>query len=348
MDQLTLNIQTGSCSITVGDSIGNIGRYVKADRAVIITDSTVRELYGDGFPPFGVLEIGQGESCKTLDTVHMIYRRFKEFELDRSSLVIGIGGGIVCDISGFAASTYLRGLPFAFVPTTLLAQCDASIGGKNGVNLDGYKNLVGTFRQPQFVLCDASVLKTLPKQEFRNGLAEAVKQAVIGDETAFQGLERNYSAILALDESVLQTLILRSIKAKTAIVMKDERESGVRRILNFGHTLGHAIEKANGLPHGEAISIGMVLAARLSVEKGLLPISEAERIEGILRVLELPTEFRGEPDAIIDAVAKDKKRTGNSINFVLLERIGRAKIMEIGLDELEKVVGDHCRDNSQG
>ena len=193
-------------------------------------------------------------------------------------LIVAIGGGIVCDVAGFAASTYMRGLSFGFVPTTLLAQVDASVGGKNGVNLHGYKNLVGTFAQPGFVLCDPELLRTLPTEEVRNGFAEVIKQAAIGDALLFSFLEAGPDAALSLDRAAIDRIVYDCLKVKTNIVKEDELETGERRKLNFGHTVGHAVEKVHGLRHGEAVSIGMMAAARAFGEGRSSPQMGPERI----------------------------------------------------------------------
>ena len=247
---------------------------------MIVTDGSVRSLYGDLFPPWEVIEIGIGERSKTLATVERIYEAFLQYEIDRSSFVVAIGGGLVCDVAGYAASTYLRGLRFGFVPTTLLAQVDASVGGKNGVNFKGYKNLVGTFTQPLFVLCDFALLKTLPEPELKNGFAEAIKTAAIGDAHLFSFLETAWKGALSLEPDVIERIVYDCLTVKSRIVSFDEREKGERRKLNFGHTVGHALEKVNHLRHGEAVSLGMVAAAKLSARRGFLTEDDVERLEG--------------------------------------------------------------------
>jgi 3-dehydroquinate synthase len=234
-------------------------------------------------------------------------------------------------------------LRFGFVASTLLAQVDASVGGKNGVNFSGYKNLVGVFRQPEFVICDLELLKTLPQKEVRCGLAEIVKHAAIGDPDLFLYLEKNYQKALGLDAEIIQKLVYDSIRLKSSIVNQDEKERGQRKKLNFGHTFGHAIEKTTGAPHGEAVSVGMVLAATLSVKRGLLAPQEAERIEKLLQKLKLPTRFQTAEGQLIDALKKDKKRKGDRIDFVLLHGLGNAVVEEISLKELEAVTDKLCR-----
>jgi 3-dehydroquinate synthase len=261
-----------------------------------------------------------------------------EFGTQRSSFILGIGGGIVCDITGFVASTYLRGVRFGFVSTTLLSQVDASVGGKNGVNFEGYKNMVGVFNQPEFVICDMDLLRTLPENELVNGFGEIVKHAAIGDKNMFAYIEAQYEKALALNPEVIEKLVYDSVVIKSDVVNRDETETGERRKLNFGHTFGHAIEKTLQAPHGEAISVGMVVAAALSVKRGLLSQKKADRLTGLLKKLKLPTSFNINISDVLDALGKDKKREGNSIHFILLEDIGKAVIREIPINELETVL----------
>ncbi len=343
MRRMSIDGKSGKCTIAIGESIGHLGKYCgNSGNGVIITDATVHRLYGSRFPNFAVVEIGAGERSKTLNTVEAIYEGFLEHGLDRTSWVIGIGGGLTCDIAGFAASTYLRGLRFGFVPTTLLAQVDASVGGKNGINYRGYKNLIGAFNQPSFVVCDLDLLKSLPDSEVKNGYAEVIKHALIGDASLFSHLENEWEKALVFDKGVIESVVHDSLIVKKGIVSLDETEQGERRKLNFGHTFGHALEKTAGLRHGEAIGIGMVLAARLSEKMGMLTLGDVKRIETVISHFGLPLEAKMDKEMMIDAVRKDKKRAGEKMNFVLLEAIGRAQVLPIRLEHLEKVLNDLC------
>lgn len=338
----TFDIQgnTGRSLIHVGESLGNLRDYVPLDRTVIITDSNVKDLYQSELPSCSLIEIGTGEIIKTLETVETIYRKLLEFEAHRSCFIVGIGGGIVCDIAGFVASTYLRGVRFGFVSTTLLSQVDASVGGKNGVNFGGYKNMVGVFNQPEFVICDTELLKTLPQKEMLCGMAEIVKHGAIADADLFSYLEDNYERALDLEAEVIEKLVYDSVVIKSSIVNMDEKEEGDRKKLNFGHTFGHAIEKVTTVPHGEAIGAGMLVASRLSAERGYLNAEDVDRLEMLLKKMTLPTNFKFDKEEVIDALKRDKKRRGDSIDFVLLRDIGRAVVEKIHLKELEKVVKD--------
>ncbi|MBF0234970.1 MAG: 3-dehydroquinate synthase, partial [Desulfamplus sp.] len=256
----------GISEIHVGESIKNVVNYLpKGKKTVIITDENVKNYYEQDFPQgCPVITISTGEKIKTLATVEMIFRELIAFGADRSTFILGIGGGIVCDITGFAASIYMRGVEFGFVSTTLLSQVDASVGGKNGVNFDSYKNMVGVFCQPRFVVCDTSLLATLPPDEISNGFAEIVKHALIADAPMLDYIEANIDKALALDREVISKLVEDSVRLKASVVQKDEKEAGERKKLNFGHTLGHALEKLNSIGHGRAVSIGMVAAASFS------------------------------------------------------------------------------------
>jgi len=338
--KIEINGITGNSKIYIGESIKNISNYINIGKTIIITDSNVRQYYEHSFPGCKVIEIGIGEKIKTLDTVKTIYEKLIKFEVDRSSFILGIGGGIVCDIAGFVASTYMRGIDFGFVSTSLLSQVDASVGGKNGVNFSGYKNMVGVFNQPQFVICDLDMLSTLPKIILRCGFAEIVKYAAIYDGYLFSFIEDNYKNALELNKSVIEKLVYDSVNIKAAIVQKDEKEKSERRKLNFGHTFGHAIEKTTGMPHGESISIGMTAAAEFSVKRHTLSYKDAERITGLLQNFSLPINFLGNKEQLKDALRKDKKRKDNSIQFVLLKGIGNAFLEEITIEELEVIIDD--------
>lgn len=337
MKKLNITGRNGSSCLAIGERLENLGAYIP-EQTIIITDSQVRSLYGDQFPACPVIEIGRGEAAKTLETVQAIFQRLVDLEVDRSGFIVGIGGGIVCDITGFVASTYLRGLGFGFVSTTLLAQVDASVGGKNGVNFSGYKNMVGVFNQPEFVICDMALLRTLPQREIFSGLGEIIKHACIEDMGLFEFLENSREAVLGLDPDAVERVVHDSVVIKSAIVNRDEHEQGERRKLNFGHTFGHAFEKILKIPHGEAVAAGMVAAAALSVERGYLTAEAAQRIETLVGNLHLTTRFTLDRDRVMDAMRRDKKRQGESINFVLLAGIGKAVVESIPIEELERLM----------
>lgn len=323
-------------SILIGERLENLPRYLPQGRVILITDTHLFKLYREALPPLPVMRIECGEAVKTLDTVKDLYETLAELEADRATFLVGVGGGVVCDVVGFVASTYMRGLRFGFVPTTLLAQVDASVGGKNGVNLGGYKNLVGCIRQPEFVLCDQRVLATLPEAEVANGMAEIVKHALITDADLFRYLEEHAAEALALHPPTIEKLVGDSVAVKAGVVARDESEAGERRILNFGHTFGHALEKAGGFSHGEAVSVGMVLAAGLSRRMAKLPAASYERIVALLKRMKLPVAAGVDPGPVLQALRRDKKRESSRIHFVLLDDIGQAVVQEIEIEELER------------
>jgi len=335
---LEIKGKTGKSKIYVGEKLSNLPQYLPNTKTVIITNEDVARHYQHEFPQAEIIIIGAGEGFKTLDTAARIYDRLISLEADRSVFLVGIGGGIICDLTGFVASTYLRGVRFGYVPTSLLAQVDASVGGKTGVNFSGYKNMVGVFNQPEFVICDPQTLMSLPAEEHANGFAEIVKHAAIADAGYFEYLEKETESGIELSLDVLETIIYESVSIKASIVNRDETEKGERRKLNFGHTFGHAVEKTTGIPHGKAVSIGMVVAAGLSAARGMISGKDVERISSLLARFNLPTKMEGNKDMVLDAMAKDKKREGDHIHFVLLQSIGKAVVEQISLDELEQVL----------
>ena len=335
MYKITINFDNTESQVVVGESYRNLAEYLPSGKQIIvIADTNIIKYYGDFFHKWAVIEISSCEHNKTLDTVAHIYQCLLDNNADRSSFIVAVGGGIVCDVAGFAASTFMRGVPFGFVSTTLLSQVDASVGGKNGVNFAGYKNMAGTFNQPRFVLCDTEMLQTLPEREFISGFAEIVKAAAIRNAELFDYLEQNAEKAIARDPEVIRHLVIESVKIKADVVQQDEREQGLRRILNFGHTFGHAIEALTGFSHGEAVSIGMIIAAHLSIAKSAFPKSHLARLEKLLVRLELPVTTDAQPEAIFKALQKDKKREDSNIHFVTLEKIGNAIINSISLNEL--------------
>ena len=337
----TVNIQSQARDsvIMIGESLDRLGNYIPVERPIIITDTNVQECWGKQFPPGDIIAIGTGEKIKSLDTVQYIYEQLVELKADRSSFIVGIGGGIVCDLAGFVASTYMRGVRFGFVSSTLLSQVDASVGGKNGFNFGGYKNIVGVFSQPDFVICDLNLLKTVPPEEITSGFAEIIKHGAIADMDLFAYLEENRNRALALEFPVIERLVYDSVITKSRIVNQDEKEKGERRKLNFGHTFGHAIEKITKVRHGEAVSAGMVLASELSVKKGTLAEKDSQRIADLLDKYGLPVRLEYDSHEIIDSLRMDKKREGERIHFVLLGGIGNSYVEQIALRELESLLG---------
>jgi 3-dehydroquinate synthase len=311
----------------------------------LLSDSTVHGLHGArvrgelehaGFAPVTEHLVPPGEASKTLAAAERACERMARAGLDRSAALIALGGGVVGDLGGFVASTFLRGLPLVQLPTTLLAQTDSAIGGKNGVNLPAGKNLVGTFWQPRLVYADIATLATLPPREIAAGLAEVVKYGVIADPTILELLERD-----AIAPPLLQELVVRSVAIKARIVARDEREAGDRVVLNFGHTVGHAIEAATGyseLLHGEAVGLGMLAACRVSAAHGGDPTLE-DRLRALLLRLGLPTDVaRYLTPEVLSYIGADKKRALGRIRFVVAERAGVVRIVPLELGEIMRTL----------
>lgn len=335
MQHINIKGNLKDSTIIIGDRLENLVGYLPQNKPVIcISDEKVWPLYGHSLNLPHIL-IGRGETCKTLNTLALIYERLLELGADRGTFILALGGGIVCDVAGFAASTYMRGLAYGFAPTTLLAQTDASVGGKNGVNVRGYKNIAGTFNQPDFVLCMPEVLKTLPPHEIAEGMAEVVKHALIADLDMFKYIESHVAAILSLEPNAINYLVRRSVEIKAAVVNADEREQGERRKLNFGHTLGHALEKSTGCSHGEGVALGMLCAVALSIAKGLLAPEFYPRLQNLLKALGLPDTMPAVTKEQFNIMTSDKKREGLDLHYVLLKKVGQASVHKFSLDEFK-------------
>ncbi|RKY05076.1 3-dehydroquinate synthase [Candidatus Poribacteria bacterium] len=326
-------------------SLGEIGgialRHGLPKRAGLFTNPELVDPYAErvlnslrdaGFDPWLCL-IPSGDEHKSLEEASRIYGEMLENRMDRKSAVIALGGGMVGDLAGFVAATYMRGIPFVQVPTTLLAQVDASIGGKVAVNHPKAKNLIGAFHQPRFVLIDPETLKTLPERDLKAGMAEVIKHGLIMDRELFEMVESELEGILSLDMPLLEEVIARSCADKARVVERDEKESGLRAILNYGHTVGHAIEAATGYErfrHGEAVSIGMVCAGRISLRRGMMTEGEFARMRELLERTGLPVDFPDDldPHLVLKLIRHDKKVKAGRLNFILLEGIGRARIVD--------------------
>lgn len=305
-------------------------------------DRVRRSLEGSGFRVLQ-LEMPDGEEFKNLCEVSKIYDALIEAKTERTTPVVALGGGVTGDLAGFVSATYLRGVPYVQVPTTLLSQVDSSIGGKTAVNHPKGKNLIGSFYQPRVVFIDPDVLRTLEERDVRSGLAEVVKHAAIRDESYFTFLEENAEGLLSLDDEIIEA-IERSCVIKAGVVSEDERETGVRAILNFGHTFGHAIEAVSGygrMRHGEAVAIGMVMAAGFSEELGYAPSGTRERIEKLLSSLGLPTSVFGlSADEVFASMLLDKKVKGGGLRFVLIKEIGEVFIREVSGGDVKSFLDD--------
>jgi len=341
MKTLQLTTASGTSEILIGEHLSS--RLIGLEQEpVLIIDEHVNFHHHNIFEPFRSAIIPPGESHKTLQTVEKLYRDLITLEADRATLVVGVGGGLTTDVAGFVASTFLRGTPFGFISTTLLGQVDASIGGKNGVNLDGYKNMVGCIRQPSFVWCDLSLLGSLDNREYVSGIAEVIKYGLIRDYSFMEYVEGHMDGILEKEPGVLEHVVSTSAGIKTEVVQKDENESDLRRILNFGHTIGHAIERSKGILHGEAVGMGMVLASRLSRSLGLLSSLELDRVEKLVLAAGLPVSMELNAEEIYQNIRKDKKKRGEEVHFVLLKGLGSTLVRPIALTELIPMIRDLC------
>jgi 3-dehydroquinate synthase len=344
MQEIRVELGERSYNIMIGNGIlkdigGIIEKFEFSNKLALISNPTVYDLYGkkiseslkaSGHDLIEVL-LPDGEEYKSLASTEKIYESLLKAKLDRKSALIALGGGVIGDITGFAASTYMRGIDFIQIPTTLLAQVDSSVGGKTGVNHPLGKNMIGAFWQPRLVWVDIATLETLPRREFLSGLGEVIKYGVIWDEDFFAYLESNRDKILRLDKEALTHIIRRSCEIKSEVVSKDERESSLRAILNYGHTIGHAIETITGYKkylHGEAVAIGMYMEVRLSHQFGLIDKKTVARIKALIDSYELPSEM---PDEIqindlVEKMQIDKKTVGGKMHFVLPEKVGAVRI----------------------
>ena len=307
-------------------------------RVVVITDENVDRLYPDLVHRYEHIIIGIGEEIKNLHTVSRIYDELMALGADRKTFLLGIGGGIVTDITGFVAATYMRGVEFGFVSTTLLGQVDASIGGKNGVNVADYKNMVGTITQPSFVISDVEMLRTLPERELRAGMAEVVKSAIVGDRELFDFIARNASEDIYRSTKSMQYIVRRAMAVKMAIVEEDERENGKRIMLNLGHTIGHAIEKStHELNHGEAVAVGMLLISRVACRLGIINLADEVAIEELLLKLGFSFDLPVSMEEVLKATHKDKKKDEGVINVVLPVEIGECEVRTMTFKAIERL-----------
>ena len=322
-------------------------QIVSKEKTILITDENVFAVAKENFIGWQTIVIKAGEEHKQQSTVDYIIQQLIEKEADRNTFIVGVGGGVVTDITGYAASVYMRGLKFGFMPTTILAMVDASIGGKNGVDVGAYKNLVGLIKQPEFLLFDYSLLETLPNEQWVNGFAEVIKHACIKDASLFELLELNELASFQSNTNLLSYLIERNVQIKTTVVLSDEFEKKERKLLNFGHTLGHAIENTYQLLHGHAVSIGMVAACNISEEINQFDSAEKLRVIKLIEKYHLPTSITFDKDKIWKLLTMDKKRESKAISFILLNKIGEGVIFSIPMVQLENLISNSLLNSSK-
>lgn len=355
MKKVSVRLDNNSYDILIGSGLlkqtgARLRELGFSGKAVIITDTKVKGLYGsileeslagDGFE-VQILEIPVGEEQKSLDTAGRLYHELTDFYAERTTPILALGGGVIGDLAGFVAATYMRGVPLIQVPTTLLSQGDSSIGGKVAVNHGQLKNKIGAFYHPKLTTSDITTLKTLSSRELSGGLSEIIKHGMILDRDFFGYIEENTDKIRALDEELLEKVVSRSVEIKAGVVEKDELDMGLRNILNYGHTIGHAIETVSGLKiwHGEAVAIGMLTEAKISNRLGILDMNDLNRLKEVITRAGLPTELPTlEYDDIIQVMKHDKKIIRGKIRFVLPRTIGEVFITdEVSLSLVEQVL----------
>lgn len=313
-------------------ALSDLKKLVPQKKAVVITDENIFNAHQKKLNGWNTIVIKPGEAFKTQATVDGVIDQLIKQKADRQTTLIGMGGGVITDITGYVASVYMRGVAFGFVPTTVLAMVDACIGGKNGIDVGQFKNMVGTINQPQFLLYDTTLLKSLPEKEWNNGFAEIIKHAAIKDAALFKSLEEKDLKYFQKSKSNLQKLVQQNAMIKTKVVLADEFEKGERRLLNFGHTLGHALEKQYGLMHGEAVAIGMTYAASVSAQ--YTGFKQVARLVLLLEKYGLPTTVGYDKKKTFEILMTDKKKDAGDINYVLLEKIGKAVSKKISFEQL--------------
>lgn len=334
----TFQFSSSSVDYYFNASFQQLAEVVDVINSFIITDEHIFKAHHSKFKGWNTIVLKPGEAYKVQATVDSVIEQLIEKGADRKSTLIGVGGGVVTDITGYIASVYMRGIKFGFVPTTILAMVDACIGGKNGIDVGVYKNMVGVIRQPNFLFYDLSLLKTLPQNEWENGFAEIIKHACIKDAKMFEELEQYSISYYQSSEEVLQQLIERNIFIKTKVVLEDEFEKGERKLLNFGHTLGHAIENKYKLMHGHAVSIGMVVAAKISEEINDFYSVDRQRLIALIEKYKLPATFSFDKADAFETLKKDKKKEQDFIQYVLLNKIGEARVVNISMLQLEQLI----------
>ncbi len=332
----TVEIQNQNTKIYIGESYKNITKYLPQTAPILICDKNIYKYYSDFIHNYRHIVIDCGEEIKNWNTIEYIVSQLIVMGADRSSYLIGMGGGVVCDIVGFAASIYMRGIRFAFISCSLLSQVDASLGGKNGINFNRLKNMLGMFNPPDFVICDTELLQTLPDREFFSGFGEVIKHALILDADFFDFLQQNRELLLQKDVEKLAEMVYWAVRLKAKVVTKDPTEKGLRKILNFGHTFGHAIENNSDVTHGEAVAIGMVLACELSNKLKGFSKKDIYKVTSLLQQYNLPVVASVKADIIAETMANDKKKSGKRIDFIVLNSIGSADIVPIEHKDIMK------------
>ena len=336
--QYSLSFPTGEVNYIFSNATEAMATLADKDKCVLITDANLAALYSSFFKEYKTIVLPAGETNKTLETVKIVAEQLLEYEAHRNTLLVGIGGGVVTDITGFIASIYMRGISFGYVPTSLLGMADAAIGGKNGVNLGLHKNILGTIQQPKFILYDVAFLETLPHEEWSNGFAEIIKYACLFDEDLYRKLHQHTIDFYKQNGQALEQLIAKCADWKNKTVLADEKEQSSRKLLNFGHTAGHAIETLHNLPHGHAVALGMIVACIVSEKVCGLNKEVKEDLIELLEQYDLPTQFSINPERIMEILVMDKKRNRDNIDFIVLTKIGEAAIKTLSFDIIQQAL----------
>jgi 3-dehydroquinate synthase len=332
MTKRTYRFSSAPVEVYFDAKFRQLEKLVDKKKGIIITDENIFSAHHSKFKNWNVITLKPGEQFKIQATADTVIEQLIGLEADRQSVLIGVGGGVVTDLTGYVASIYMRGIRFGFVPTSLLAMVDASIGGKNGIDVGEYKNMVGIIRQPSFLFYDSSLLSTLPDKEWSNGFAEIIKHACILDRPMFKLLESTSLDKLRKKKPLLDDIIRRNVHLKSGIVKRDEFEQGDRKLLNFGHTLGHALETQYELTHGQAVALGMIFAGWLSAK--LLGYKDLTRLEKTIATYGLPTRASFDVEKVFNVLKMDKKRVSKTMNYILLSRTGKGEIVQIPVEDL--------------
>ena len=325
-------------SVCFDANLNNVNNFHSSDKILVLTDQNIFTLHSEKFTDYQVIKVDGSEKTKTQSTVDNIISQMLELNIDKTWLLVGVGGGVITDMAGYVASIYKRGIKLGLAPTSILGMTDAAIGGKNGVNVGMYKNMVGTTYRPTFILYDFTFLDTLPTAEWINGFAEIIKHACIKDEAMFNELEKRDIDFYINNRTEATAIIEKNVALKTAVVLADEFEKADRFQLNFGHTFGHAIENLYNIPHGHAVSIGMLMAAKVSEEVNNFDSVSVERLKKLLLQYKLTVSHTINKEEVLALLTKDKKRAGNAINFVLLNKIGEATVQQLSFTTIQSLL----------